>query len=76
MTLHRIIKIESKCLCKKQREILYKKYGEKKWVMFTDMDTKSTGIISEYELKRDYEQMVGFSSKDGKQLYMEKLKFK
>lgn len=74
MKLRRIIKIESKCLCKKQREILYRRYGEKKWIMFTDTITKSTGIMGEIELNRDYELMNGISSRDKKQLYMERLK--
>lgn len=73
MTLRRIIKIEEKKTLPKKNGLCIKEKTTR-FVLFTDIVTKSTGIMSEYDLKRKYDVMDGFSSIDGKQLYMEKLK--
>lgn len=72
MNLRRIIKIEEVKKFKKPNGLCIKNKDDT-FYLFTDLATKSSGIISKRDLSNNYEKMVGFSS-DGKQLYMQKLK--
>ncbi len=64
------IRIEEKKIMKKNK--LTEKLKTNRIVLFTDMTTQSTGIMSEYELKQNYHKMVGTS--EGKVCYMEKIR--
>jgi hypothetical protein len=66
--LRKIIRIEEigefqNCLCKRK--------VEGTWVLFIDVNTKSSGIMPEEQLNQLYERMDGFTS-NGKELYIER----
>jgi hypothetical protein len=68
--MKKILRIEERATLPEMKE-LCKKNGDTKWVMFTDIDTMSTGIMPEYQLNELYKEMVGFTS-NGKQLYIKR----
>jgi len=68
--MKKILRIEERATLSEMKEIC--KENGTKWVMFTDIDTMSTGIMPEYQLNELYEEMVGFTSR-GKQLYINKI---
>ena len=66
----KVIRIEERNgkLCK---ERMLKLFGDTRGIIYTDLETRSSGIMTNLELKRDYFKMVGKSR--GKDCYMRKL---
>ena len=66
----RIIRIEERATLSKLLKIC-ERDKTCEWVMFSDMTTQSTGIMSKHQLEEKYEKMEGITYGE-KEMYMEK----